>query len=175
MSPATRTSTCLAAAFAALTFAACGAPSSAPGAPAKSADLTTPTHKSGTLTVVTKFADPKYAPYFVGVAKAYEAANPGVKVDLQQVGDQPYKDKIRVLSASKQLPDVYFSWAGDFANKFVRAGLAADLTSVLGPDTEWGKSFSPAALKTAGCSSRIFNRVTEPPFFSFRCVPAALA
>ena len=147
MSPATRTSTCLAAAFAALTFAACGAPSSAPGASATSADLTTPTHKSGTLTVVTKFADPKYAPYFVGVAKAYEAANPGVKVDLQQVGDQPYKDKIRVLSASKQLPDVYFSWAGDFANKFVRAGLAADLTSVLGPDTEWGKSFSPAALK----------------------------
>ena len=96
---------------------------------------------------MTKFADPKYAPYFVEVAKAYEAANPGVKVDLQQVGDQPYKDKIRVLSASKQLPDVYFSWAGDFANKFVRAGLAADLTSVLGPDTEWGKTFSPAALK----------------------------
>ena len=86
MSPATRTSTCLAAAFAALTFAACGAPSSAPGASATSADLTTPTHKSGTLTIVTKFADPKYAPYFVGVAKAYEAANPGVKVDLAAGG-----------------------------------------------------------------------------------------
>jgi len=157
MSPATRTSTCLAAAFAALTFAACGAPSSAPGASATSADLTTPTHKSGTLTVVTKFADPKYAPYFVGVAKAYEAANPGVKVDLQQVGDQPYKDKIRVLSASKQLPDVYFSWAGDFANKFVRAGLAADLTSVLGPDTEWGKSFSPAALKAFQTGGRNYG------------------
>ena len=52
-----------------------------------------------------------------------------------------------MLSASKQLPDIYFSWAGDFANKFVRAGLAADLTSVIGPDTEWGKTFSPAALK----------------------------
>ena len=147
MKHSSRASTCLAVAVAALTFAACGAPSSSPGTGSKAADLTTPTKKSGTLTVVTKFADPKYAPYFVSVAKAYEAANPGVKVDLQQVGDQPYKDKIRVLSASKQLPDVYFSWAGDFANKFVRAGLAADLTSVLGPDTEWGRSFSPAALK----------------------------
>jgi raffinose/stachyose/melibiose transport system substrate-binding protein len=84
----------------------------------------------------------------VDTAKAYEAANPGVKIDLQQVGDQPYKDKIRVLTASHNLPDIYFSWAGDFANKFVRGGLAADLTSVIGPDTTWGKTFSQAALKT---------------------------
>ena len=62
------------------------------------------------------------------MAKAYEAANPEVNIKLEQVGDQPYKDKIRVLTASKDLPDIYFSWAGDFANKFVRAGLAADLT-----------------------------------------------
>ena len=63
------------------------------------------------------------------------------------MGDQPYKDKIRVLSASQDLPDIYFSWAGDFANKFIRAGLAADLTEVVGPDTEWGSTMTPAALK----------------------------
>lgn len=128
--------------------AACGAPGTAgTAAPAKSADLKTPAKKTGTLSIITKFADPQYAPYFVDVAKAYEKANPGVTVKLQQVGDQPYKDKIRVLSASKNLPDIYFSWAGDFANKFIRAGLASDLTSVIGPSTPWGKSFSPAALK----------------------------
>jgi raffinose/stachyose/melibiose transport system substrate-binding protein len=136
----------LAAVLSAVALAACGAPSTA-NSSAKQADLTTPKEKSGTLTMVTKFADPKYAPYFVDVTKAYEAANPGVKIQLEQVGDQPYKDKIRVLSASKKLPDIYFSWAGDFANKFVRANLAADLSSVVGPDTEWGKTFSPAALK----------------------------
>ena len=130
----------------ALFVSGCGTPGT-PSAAGTSANLSTPKTKSGTLTVVTKFADPKYAPYFESVAKAYEAANPGVKVDLQQVGDQPYKDKIRVLAASKQMPDVYFSWAGDFANKFVRAGLAADLTSVIGPGTAWGNTFSPAALK----------------------------
>ena len=65
MSPVTRTTTCLAAALATLTFAACGAPSTGGATSAKPADLTTPKDKSGTLTVVTKFADPKYAPYFV--------------------------------------------------------------------------------------------------------------
>jgi raffinose/stachyose/melibiose transport system substrate-binding protein len=136
----------VAAAAVVLTLAGCGGGSKS-GTNAPAPQLSAAGEKSGTLTIVTKFADPQYAPYFVSVAKAYEAANPKVKVDLQQVGDQPYKDKIRVLSAAKQLPDIYFSWAGDFANKFVRAGLAADLTSVMGPDTEWGKTFAPAALK----------------------------
>jgi raffinose/stachyose/melibiose transport system substrate-binding protein len=93
-----------------------------------------------------KFPDPQYAPYFKQVVADYQAANPGVTIDLQAVGDQPYKDKIRVLTSAHQLPDIYFSWAGDFTGKFVRANLAADLTSVIGPDTEWGKSFAPAAL-----------------------------
>ncbi|MFG1956490.1 ABC transporter substrate-binding protein [Nonomuraea sp. NPDC049028] len=128
----------------ALVTAGCGGGSA--GAPAK-ADLSAPKDRSGTLTMVTKFADPKYAPYFEKVVAAYKAANPKVDIKLEQVGDQPYKDKIRVLTASKDLPDIYFSWAGDFANKFVRAGLAADLTGVIGPDTPWGSTFAPAALK----------------------------
>lgn len=135
------------AAAAAAVLAACGGAPSSVGSTGKQSSLSAPAKKSGTLSILTKFADPKYAPYFVGMAKAYEAANPGVKVDLQQVGDQPYKDKIRVLTASHNLPDIYFSWAGDFAYKFVRGGLAADLTSVVGPNTAWGKTFSPAALK----------------------------
>jgi raffinose/stachyose/melibiose transport system substrate-binding protein len=137
----------LGAAFLLAAVAACGAPGTGDNAAPKDVDLSSPVSKSGTLTIVTKFADPKYAPYFEGIAAAYEAANPDVTVDLQQVGDQPYKDKIRVLAASKKLPDIYFSWAGDFANKFVRAGLAADLSEVIAPDTEWGKTFSPAALE----------------------------
>lgn len=104
----------------------------------------TATKLTGTLTVLTKFADPAYAPYFQSVADAFQKANPGLKLDFQQVGDQPFKDKIRVLTAAKKLPDVYFSWAGDFAGKFVRAGLAADLTKDL--KNAWGKSLAPAAL-----------------------------
>jgi len=130
-----------------MAVAACGGGGGAAPKAGSQPELSAPPTKAGTLTMVTKFADPKYAPYFEGVVKDYEAANPQVKIQLDQVADQPYKDKIRVLSASKQLPDIYFSWAGDFANKFVRAGLAADLTSVVGPTTEWGKTLAPAALK----------------------------
>lgn len=134
-------------AVSALTLTACGAPSVPSQAAAPSGAITTPATKAGNLTILTKFAAPEYAPYFEAVVKSYMTENPQVKIDLQQVGDQPYKDKIRVLSASKQLPDIYFSWAGDFANKFVRAGLAADLSSELAPSAAWGSTFAPAALE----------------------------
>jgi raffinose/stachyose/melibiose transport system substrate-binding protein len=143
-------------AAAALATAACGGGGGSAKSPGQ-ADLSAPPTKSGTLSMVTKFADPKYAPYFESVVKAYESANPGVDIKLEQVGDQPYKDKIRVLSASKDLPDIYFSWAGDFANKFVRAGLAADLTSVIGPNTDWGKTLAPAALKAFEFSGKNYG------------------
>lgn len=139
-----------AAAVGALMLTACGVPTSDTAETSDSgnaADLSAPEEKSGTVTMLTKFADPQYAPYFEAVVASYEEENPGVDIDLQQVGDQPYKDRIRVLSASRELPDIYFSWAGDFANKFVRAGLAADLSSELAPDTEWGSTFAPAALE----------------------------
>ncbi len=102
---------------------------------------------TGSITMLTKFASPEYAPYFEGIVAAYMAEHPGVEIDLQQVGDQPYKDKIRVLAASGEMPDIYFSWAGDFANKFIRADKAYDLSGEIGPDTEWGSSFAPAALE----------------------------
>ncbi len=142
-------------AITALAMAGCGGNDD--GSPSGSPDLSPPAEKQGTLSMVTKFADPKYAPYFESVVAAYEAANPGVDIKLEQVGDQPFKDKIRVLAAAHDLPDIYFSWAGDFANKFIRAGLAADLTSVLGPGTAVGDTLAPAATKAFTYEDKVYG------------------
>jgi len=92
-----------------------------------------------------KWPEPQYAPYFKSVVAAYEKQNPNVTIKLMAVGDQPIKDKLRVLAASHKLPDIYFSWAGNYAEKFVKAGLAADLTKDL-KGTAWGKSLSSTAV-----------------------------
>ena len=64
---------------------------------------------------------------------------------MEAVADEPYKDKIRVLLASDQVPDIFFSWSGEFGRKFARDGRTYDLTEALaGP--EWQGRFSEAAL-----------------------------
>ena len=121
-----------------------------PGASALAAEL------SGKITFLEKWPDPIYAPYFQQVVKAYLVLHPKVQIDLQAVGDQPIKDKLRILAAAKQMPDIYFSWAGDFTKKFVRGGLAADLTSEL-TGTDWGNSFVPAALQAFTYGDKIYG------------------
>jgi raffinose/stachyose/melibiose transport system substrate-binding protein len=134
------------AAIAAALLGLTGCSSSGSSGPVDNNLTALPTPKHGHLVFLEKWPDPQYAPYFQKVVKAYERANPGVSIDLQAVGDQPYKDKIQVLTAINKLPDIYFSWAGEYADKFIRAHLATDLTSVLGPGTAWAKTFTPAAL-----------------------------
>ena len=102
------------------------APSTAPARlPARAAGAPSSRGRSRFLH---KYSDPRYAPYFEAVVAAYMAAHPNVKINVQAESDQGVKDKLRVLAASKPLPDIYFSWAGDFTKKFVGGGLAKDLT-----------------------------------------------
>lgn len=112
---------------------------------------------NGTLSVMTKFGNQRLAPYFVDVAKAYEAEHPGVKIELIQEDDDSVKGKTKTLVASNSLPDVYFSWTGTWGGNFIRGKRAVDLTPVIGPDTEWGKTFAPAAVSSFAYDGKYYG------------------
>ena len=101
---------------------------------------------TGTLSLLTKFGHQQLSPYFVNIAKAYETLHPGVRVLLDQQTDDSVKDETKTLVASNSLPDIYFSWTGDWGGNFVRGIRAVDLSKVIGLGTTWGKSFTPAAV-----------------------------
>ncbi|MEV4111347.1 ABC transporter substrate-binding protein [Nonomuraea sp. NPDC049695] len=127
-----------------LTLAACSGGGGSAQAPA--ADPAAKAEFSGTLSVLTKFAGDPTDSYFESLAAEYQKKHPQVKVELIQETDQSVKDKLKTLTASDALPDVYFTWTGNWADNYIRGGRAADLTKVIGPDTEWGKTFSPGSL-----------------------------
>jgi raffinose/stachyose/melibiose transport system substrate-binding protein len=101
----------------------------------------------GTISILTKFGLQQLSPYFVNLAAAYEKLHPGVKVELIQESDDSVKGKTKTLVASNSLPDIYFTWTGSWGENFVRGNRAVDLTKVIGPGTEWGKTLAPAAVK----------------------------
>jgi raffinose/stachyose/melibiose transport system substrate-binding protein len=101
---------------------------------------------TGTLSLLTKFGEQQLSPYFVNAAQAYEKLHPGVNVVLDQQTDDSVKDKTKTLVASNSLPDVYFSWTGNWGENFVRGNRAVDLGKVIGQGTNWGQTFTPAAV-----------------------------
>lgn len=111
----------------------------------------------GTLSILTKFGMQQLSPYFVGVAREYEQLHPGVKITLIQESDDSIKGKTKTLVAANSLPDIYFSWPGSWGESFVRSQRAVDLSRVLGPDTAWGKTLSPAAVKAFEYEGRFYG------------------
>jgi raffinose/stachyose/melibiose transport system substrate-binding protein len=101
---------------------------------------------SGTVSILTKYGAEPFTSYFEGIADAYEELHPGVTVELIQSTDQAIKTQVKTMVTSKTLPDIYFTWTGDWARQFTENGLAADLTDVIAPGTEWGDTFLPAAV-----------------------------
>ncbi|MGN7948290.1 ABC transporter substrate-binding protein [Microbacterium sp. 22215] len=116
------------------------------GSAEPAADVTDEPVFEGTLSILTKFGGDPLESYFEEIADAYEAEHPDVTVELIQETDQSVKDKTKTLTASQALPDIYFTWAGDWAQNFVGGGLAADLSEVIAPGTEWGDRFGEASL-----------------------------
>ncbi|MFI6602355.1 ABC transporter substrate-binding protein [Nonomuraea sp. NPDC050536] len=139
--------------FAILALSGCAA--GATNAPA--ADIAAKPEFSGTLSILTKFAGEPLSSYFEKLAAAYERTHPGVKVELIQETDQSIKDKTKTLTASNALPDIYFTWTGNWAENFVRGGRAADLTKVIGPGTPWGRTFSKASLSAFAYDGKYYG------------------
>ncbi|WP_334103401.1 ABC transporter substrate-binding protein [Mesotoga prima] len=69
--------------------------------------------------------------FFEEVVKEFEKQNPNVKVEVQTVSNDPFKEKIKVILGTKDAPDVFFSWPGEFTNRFIRAGNILDITSYM--------------------------------------------
>lgn len=127
----------------ALSLAGC----SSSGSGGAAVDLAGKPDYSGSISILTAFAGKPMGSYFEDVIKAYRAEHPNVQINLsQETDDNAVKDKEKVLIASQSLPDIYFSYAGNWGQNFAENGLAADLSSVIAPSTDWGKTFGPGGL-----------------------------
>lgn len=65
------------------------------------------------------------------IIKEFESEHPGVRVEVEVLENEQYKNKIKVLSSSNRLPDVGFTWAAGYLKPFAKGNLFAPLDDVL--------------------------------------------
>lgn len=99
------------------------------------------------LSFLNKYPEDDYRPYFEQAIRDFEAAHPGVTIHMEAVSDHAIKDKLSIIAGS-DLPDIFFTWPGEYQRKFDRAGITLDLTPYFTDDPEWRDSFIPAILDT---------------------------
>lgn len=103
-----------------------------------------------------KWPEPEHMEFYNFVIQEYEKTHPNVKIVMESVADEPYKDKIRVLMASGEVPDIYFSWAGEFSWKFARGGQALDLTDAV-MNSDWKDKIILSAVEPYKWQGKIYG------------------
>lgn len=79
------------------------------------------------------------------IIKAYEAEHLGVDIQTEILANEQYKEKIKVLSASNELPDVGITWAAGYMEPFVEGNMFAPLDDVL--DSGLRDQFVPGTVE----------------------------
>ncbi|MDL0436457.1 extracellular solute-binding protein [Niallia sp. SS-2023] len=68
------------------------------------------------------------------IIKQYEKDHSDIKIQTEILGNEQYKDKIKVLSASNELPDVGVTWAAGYLKPFVEGNMLAPLDDKIESD-----------------------------------------
>lgn len=65
------------------------------------------------------------------IIQQYQTDNPNVTIKQEVLENEQYKNKLKILSASNELPDVGVTWAAGFLEPYVKGNLFAPLDELL--------------------------------------------
>lgn len=68
------------------------------------------------------------------IIETFEEENEGINIDLEVLSNEQYKDKIKVLSTSNELPDVGMTWAAGYMEPYVNGNMFASVDDIIESD-----------------------------------------
>ena len=108
------------------------------------------------LSFLHKWPEPDNIKFFENAVADFTKANPNVSINMEAVADEPYKAKIRVVMASGEIPDIYFTWVGEFTRQFIRGGHVMEISKFLGAP-EWQGRFASATLDAYRTGGKLYG------------------
>jgi len=93
------------------------------------------------------------------IIKAYEDENPGVDIQTEILANEQYKEKVKVLSASNELPDVGITWAAGYMQPFVEGNMFAPLDDIL--DGGLRDQFVPGTIEAFALDNKTYGLPLE--------------
>lgn len=89
--------------------------------------------------------DPKNSMFKELIAE-YMAENPHVTINMDCILNDQYKEKIRMVVSSDEVPDIFSSWSGTFAQEMIASGNVAPLNDLYESDPEWAGKIAQASI-----------------------------
>lgn len=110
-----------------------------------------------TITLLHRWPNEPFKGYFDEAIKEFQTEHPNVKFNVISVINEDYKQKINVQLAGNNPPDIFFTWVGEYGDKFVREGKALDITKYLEEDKAWSDQIIPSTLKPFTVDNKVYG------------------
>jgi len=96
---------------------------------------------------------PDYAPFKTEVA-AFSKAYPNVTLNIQNLFNEPYHQKLQAMAVAGQIPDLVYLWPSARTGYVTSRGLIKDLTPFLGDKKA---DFQPSAVAAQGPNGQLWE------------------
>ena len=98
--------------------------------------------------------NPAHVKMWEEAARAYEAKNPGVKIEMSFLENEAYKAKAPTLLQSKDRPHIIYSWAGGVLQSQVEAGVIEDISEAT---KGFAENLTPAAVDAFRVGGKLYG------------------
>ena len=107
-------------------------------------------------------ANPDNVAVWRQIADDYQAAHPGVTIEMQFLENQAFKAKLPTLLQSSEAPSFFYSWSGGVLQQQAETGALRDVTEAVAGDPE----FMPTVLKSVVDGMTFDGKVWAVPYKS---------
>jgi raffinose/stachyose/melibiose transport system substrate-binding protein len=81
------------------------------------------------------------------ITEKWLSEHPNVRLEIDTMGDTgEFINKIKVLAATRTVPDLMFNWVGTAIEPLVTSGTVRDVTNDVSSDPDWVDNFAPGAI-----------------------------
>lgn len=101
---------------------------------------------------------PKTAAFYSDIVERFEAAHPGISVEIQYLENESYKKKLTTLLQSEERPNIIYSWGGGVLREQVKAGVIEDLSQF---QVDWSTFFAKSALDAYSIDAKLYGVPTR--------------
>ncbi len=91
----------------------------------------------------------------------YEKQHPNVKIETEILDSDQYRDKLKVLAAANELPDIGMTWSDGFIKPYVKGGLLEPLDDVVTNDPALAHAFIPGVKKSYAVNGKTYGLPLE--------------
>lgn len=95
------------------------------------------------------------------VIDEYEKEHTDIKIETEILNPDQYREKLKVLASSNELPDIGMTWSDGFIQPYVEGGMLAPLDDVVEGDADLKDAFIPGVKESYAVDGKTYGLPLE--------------